>query len=100
MGKIKWVETLEQGQTVIKEWHKVYVHKFSMGDVEDPELYAGPAIYNWQQTDKGKFIMEHGRDHSFQITPDYTTYGYMCAIRCELEAKKLSEYYLKWGKLV
>lgn len=99
MGKIKWVETFEEGQCVVEEWHKIRVHHFNMGDVEDPEIYAGAALWDWQQTDKGKFIMEHGKDVNYQIGIDYASYGYKCVIMCELEKKKLSEYYLKWGKL-
>lgn len=99
MGKIRWAETFEEGQLVVKEWHKIRVHHFNMGDVEDPEIYAGAAIWDWQQTDKGKFIMEHGKDVNYRIGADYNTYGYQCVIMCELEQKKLAEYYLRWGKL-
>ncbi len=99
MGRTKWVETFEDNQLVTKEYHRATVYKFNMGDVEDPEIYAGAVIYDWQQTPKGKFIMEHGRDHSYDISIDHSTYGYMCVIRCEIESKKLSEYYLKWGKV-
>ena len=37
------------------------LHEFSMGDVEDPYLYAGFPIYEWQQTDKGKWVMAHAK---------------------------------------
>lgn len=37
----------------------VCVHEIRMGDVEDPDLYAAAPIWDWQQTDAGKFIMEH-----------------------------------------
>ena len=40
---------------------KVVVHKIRMGDVEDPDLYVAEPIYNWQQTDAGKFKI--GRAH-------------------------------------
>jgi hypothetical protein len=29
---------------------------------------------------------------------DHASYGYKYAITAELEAKKLSEFYLRWGK--
>lgn len=98
MGTVRWTESFEEGHIVVNEWHKVIVHKFNMGDVEDPEIYAAEPILRWQQTEQGKFIMAHGKDHTFHIGPDFNTYGYQCAIQCEIEAKKLSEYYLKWGK--
>jgi hypothetical protein len=99
MGKITWQKNLEEYETIINDWHKIYVHKFNMGDVEEPELYAGHALYEWQQTEKGKFIMTYGRNHTYNITPDFSTYGYMCVILCELNAKKLAEYYLRWEKI-
>jgi len=99
MGKVRCEEVAENGQILIKEIHKVRVHAFNMGDVEDPEIYAGAAIWDWQQTEQGKFVMEHGRDHMYYTSVDHNTYGYKCVITCELESKKLSEYYLRWGKL-
>ena len=87
MGQIRWAETFEEGQLVVKEWHKVTVHKFNMGDVEDPEIYAAQPIYDWQQTEAGKFIMKYGKEHKFSIFPDFDTYGYKCAIQCEIESK-------------
>lgn len=85
---------------LVKEIHKVIVHRFRMSDVEDPELYAAQPIYEWQQTDAGKFVMNHS------ISPpvyhqhiDHMTMGYQYVIVAELEKKKLSEFYLRWGKL-
>jgi len=51
----------------------VCVHEIRMGDVEDPDIYVAAPIWEWQQTDAGKFVMEHAvgkpywtqrRDHS------------------------------------
>ena len=99
MGKVIWKEHIEADSSIITEWHRVVVHKFNMGDVEDPQLYAAQPIYEWQQTEAGKYIMKHGKDQTFHISLNYDTYGYMCAIVCDIESKKLSEYYLKWGKV-
>jgi len=99
MGKVRFEEVENNGQIFIKEIHKVRVHAFNMGDVEDPEIYAGLAIYDWQQTEQGRFIMKHGHDHMYTTAVDHNTYGYRCVITCELESKKLSEYYLRWGKI-
>ena len=96
MGKIKWVETIIDGTVVVEEWHTITAYVFNMGDVEDPEIYAGHGIHQWQQTNEGKFIMEHAKDHTFNIGQDYNTYGYKCAIRCSIEKKKYSEFLLKF----
>jgi hypothetical protein len=84
---------------IVKEIHKVVVHQFTMGDVEDPDLYAAEPMWKWQESEQGKFVMENAVDQpEWHRQLDPGTYGYKYAITAELEAKKLSEFYLKWGK--
>lgn len=98
MGKVRWEQSYEGDQLVIKEIHKVVVYRFRLGDVEDPDLYAAEPLYKWQESDEGKFIMEHAIDKpTWHRYLDQSTYGYQYAIEAELEMKKLSEYYLRWG---
>lgn len=98
---IKYKITNIDGNEIIKEIHKVVVHRFTLGDVEDPDIYAAEPIYKWQQTEAGKFIMEHAIEQPvFQRQLDHTIMGYQYAIIAELEKKKLSEYYLKFGQLI
>ncbi len=100
MGKVRYQVTVKDGLEVVQEIHKVVVHRFRVGDVDDPEIYAAEPIWNWQQTDAGKFVMEHAIDPPlYHQQLDYNTYGYQYAITAELEKKKLAEFYLKWGKL-
>ena len=35
------------------------VYQFKIGDVEDPEIYAAEPLWQWQQSEAGKWIMEH-----------------------------------------
>jgi hypothetical protein len=78
--------------------HRVVVHKFKVSDTDDPDLYAADPMVNWERSEPGKFVMKHAVS-----TPvwhrhlDYETYGYQYAIVAELESKKLSEFYLRWG---
>lgn len=44
---------------------KVIVHKFSMGDVDDPEIYAAQPIWEWQQTEAGKWVMENAVEEPY-----------------------------------
>jgi hypothetical protein len=98
MGKVRWEQSYEGDQLVVKEIHKIVVHRFRLGDVEDPDLYAAEPLYDWQQSDPGKFVMEHAIDKpTWHRHLDQSTYGYRYAIVAELEMKKLSEYYLRWG---
>lgn len=82
----------------VDEIHKVVVHRFRLGDVDDPDIYAAHPIWEWQQSDMGKFVMENAIETpEFHKFTDTYHYGYSYAITAELEKKKLSEFYLKWG---
>ena len=99
MSKVRFQEVEENGQLLIKEIHKVVVHKFNMGDVEDPDLFAAEPLWKWQESEQGKFVMEHAIEVPvWHRQLDAVTYGHLYIIVAELEAKKLSEFYLRWGK--
>jgi hypothetical protein len=98
MGKVRYEVKKIDGKEIVFEYHKIVVHKFTIGDVEDPELYAAEPIYKWQQTDAGKFVMQHSiEDPVFIHQLDQMTFGYKFVIIAELETKKLSEFYLRFG---
>jgi hypothetical protein len=95
MGAVRW-RRLDNGK--IEEIHKVVVKKIYMSDVEDPDLYVADHIYQWQQTPRGKFIMDNAIEPPrWQRFPDHETFGFKYTIIAELEVKKLSEFYLRWG---
>ena len=78
--------------------HTVVVHKFNMGDVDDPELYAAQPIWEWQQTDMGKWVMEK----SVQVPMwhrhfDIMSYGHTYAITGYLKDEDYTYWCLKWG---
>lgn len=96
MAKVRYA--VDDQQTV-REIHKVVVHTFRMGDVEDPDLYAAEPMWTWQESDAGKFVMKHAEDQpEWRRQPDALTMGYKYAIVAELEKKKLAEFYLRFGK--
>ena len=77
---------------------EVVVHTITMGDVEDPDLYVAEPIWKWQQTDQGKFVMEHAtQTPKWHRSVDPYSYGYKYAILAELDDKRLAEFYLRWG---
>lgn len=99
MGRVRFQVVEKDGVQVVEEIHKVVVYRFRVGDVDDPEIYAAQPIYEWQQSDAGKFVMEHAVDTpSYHQHLDHVTYGYQYAITAELEKKKLSEFYLRFDK--
>jgi hypothetical protein len=82
------------GEKVV-ERRKVLLHKFRMGDCEDPELYAAQPIYEWQQTEIGKWCMENATDLEFHTNIDQMTMGYSVAITGILSGKHLTYFLLK-----
>jgi hypothetical protein len=99
MAAVRFKVIERDGQKLVQEIHKVVVHKFSVGDVDDPEIYAAGPIWDWQQSDAGQFIMKNSVDKpEWCRHMDHAVYGHQYAITAELEAKKLSEFYLRWGK--
>ncbi len=72
------------------------IHKFRMSDCEDPEIYVAQPIYEWQQTEHGKWIMEHGKDPTYHLHADPITYGYMVSITAHIKPKHWTEYCLRF----
>jgi len=76
---------------------KINFHTFTMGDVEDVEIYAAQPIYEWQQTDHGRWVMENAHNLTYHTTPDLALYGHRIVIRGEItDPQKVTEYYLRW----
>lgn len=98
MGKVKKRIIKKDGQEFIEEIHKIIVHTIRMGDVEDPDLFVAEPIWNWQQTDAGKFVMEHAIEKPiWHRQLDAYNYGWEYAIVAEFKRNTLVEYYLKFG---
>jgi len=100
MGKVRCERVVENGQLIIKEIHKIVVHKFSVGDVEDPDLYAAQPLWEWENSDSGQFVMKYAVEKPiWQKFLDPSTFSYRYAIIAELEKSKLAEFYLRWGNI-
>ena len=77
----------------------VTFHSFGMGDVDDVDIYVAEPIYHWQQTDHGRWVMQHAQDLRYYTSPDPNTMGYRVTIRGEIEhGPQLTEYFLRWPK--
>jgi hypothetical protein len=37
----------------------VLAHKFTIGDVDDPDIYAAQPMYEWQQSEAGQWMMKY-----------------------------------------
>jgi hypothetical protein len=77
----------------------VAVHAFTMGDVEDPDLYAAQPIMEWQQSEQGKWVMEHAVETPFwHRHVDPHSYGYKYYIIARLSEQDQTYWALKWQK--
>ena len=72
------------------------LHEFSMGDVEDVDIYVAQPIYEWQQTKKGKWCMENATNLKYWTNPDPYTFGYKIRITGDMEDKIAFEFKLRF----
>jgi len=75
----------------------VVVHSFTVGDVDDPDLYAAQPICNWQETEAGKWVMEHAVEKPFwhrEIEPGF--WGHRYHIVARLKESDQTYWTLKW----
>lgn len=78
-------EMTEEIDGKLVRFRDVCVHEITMGDVEDPDLWVADPIWKWQQTEAGKFVMEHAVQEPYWISSvDYTSYGTVYKIMARL----------------
>jgi len=73
------------------------LHEFTMGDVEDPYLYAAFPISEWQATEHGKWVMANVTEQPvFHVTPDLNTLGFRVVITGNLNPQAETYFRLKY----
>jgi hypothetical protein len=73
------------------------VHTIQMNDVEDPDLFVADPIWKWQQTEEGKWIMEHSIPTPiWRRYHDASNYGYSYSINAFLKSKDYVFWKLKY----
>ena len=76
----------------------VVVHTIRMGDVEDPDLFVAQPIYEWQESDAGRFVMEHAVEKPYwHRTADHASYGHRYDIVARLSEQNECFWRLKWS---
>ena len=82
----------------IEEIRETLVHTFTMGDVEDPDLYAAEPLWQWQQSEAGQWVMTHAVESpTWYRAADPFNYGYSFKITAKLRGKDYTFWQLKWG---
>lgn len=68
-----------------------------MPDTEDPDVMLAEPVWQWQQTDHGRWVMENAHDLTYHHRPDTNYWGYDVVIRGDLlDPQKITEYFLRW----
>ena len=76
----------------------VCVHEIRMGDVEDPDLWVAEPIWKWQESEPGRFVMEHAVEKPYWTRHlDFTSYGHVYRVVARLSEQNELFWTLKWG---
>ena len=83
---------------VVVTTKEIVVHTFQMGDVDDPDLYAAEPLYQWQQSDQGKWVMSRALETPvWHMMADPLSFGNKYMITATFQEKHITEFYLRFG---
>ena len=75
----------------------VCVREITIGDVEDPDIYVGQNIWEWQQTAAGEFVMENAVEKPYWTrSMDYASFGHKFRIMARLSEQNETFFRLKY----
>lgn len=104
MGTVRYQIVEMNGKEIVEEIRKIIVHQFELTPGrEGIELNSHRQIEDilhqlpWSNSDEYKFIKKHAKNIDLHYHHNVERYSMSVAVIAELEAKKLTEYYLKWG---
>ena len=73
------------------------VYTFKVSDVDDPDIYAGQPIWEWEHTEAGKWVMENSSPKPiWERHIDPQTYGYRYIIKGYFTPEQLTYWKLKF----
>lgn len=80
-----------------KKIYKLVVHQFSMGDVEDPDLYAAEPLHKWEYSEAGQYVMEKAIEKpEWHRQINMLTYGYEYYITAQLFEEDATYFTLRF----
>lgn len=80
--------------------NKVEVHSFTIGDCDDPEIYAAHPLIEWEKTEMGQWVKDKSvTQPEFHIGPCLKTFGYRVRITADLEDQDLTYFCLRWADI-
>lgn len=73
------------------------VHEFTLGDIDDPAIYAAAPLWDWQQSEVGKWVMEHAVEiPQWGQSNDYRTYSYRFRVTAKFKEQDATFFKLKY----
>lgn len=80
----------------VEEMREIVVHSFTMGDVDDPDLYATHPLMEWQNSEFGQWVMKNACDvPTWHRMSDAESWGYKYAITAKFMGPCLTEMLLR-----
>lgn len=77
--------------------NRICVWESTVGDVEDPEMYADIAIWDWMEKEPaGQFAKTNSKVMTRTIGPDDQSMGFRIKVFAEFEGKDFTFYSLKY----
>jgi len=82
----------------VHEIRTVVVHRFTVSDVDDPELYAAEPLAEWQSSEQGQWVMSHAIEQPiWHKHNNWMNYAVQFAITARLKDRDYTYWALKWG---
>lgn len=76
---------------------KLVVHSFTVGDVDDPDLYAAQPLWEWENSEAGAWVMENAIETPmWNRVVDHNTYSIRYAITARLKEVDTTYFLMKY----
>lgn len=77
---------------------EIVVHRFRVGDVEDPDLYAAQPLWEWEQSEMGQWVMTNAVEVPRWVHQlEQNTYSMQYAIIARFKPIDITYFIMRWG---
>lgn len=79
-------------------YQDVCVHEILISDVEDPDVYVAEPLYEWTQSEAGRWIMANAEETPYWIrNTSFELWGHCFRVMARLSEANHVFWQLKWG---
>jgi len=83
--------------STVQSGRHIVVHEFVMGDVEDPDLYAGASLWDFEKSEKGQWVMTHALETPvWQRQVRHVRWGYRYVISARFTESNITYFLLRF----